>query len=140
MTDILFSDTDEKPSGRKARIVSDALWAVLADSAKRGVAKYAEADEQVISDLLKDLGSAAVRKRYTLTTATKALDTGGVRLTFSAVEKPAETPETPELGSGQDQAPGSAETPEPASVQETDAVSAYPPELGSAERKHGRRQ
>jgi hypothetical protein len=87
---IVFSDTDAKPTGRKARTVSADLWQVLADSAKRGVAKVAEADEQVISELLKDLGSAAVRKKFTLTTATKALDTGGIRLTFHAVEKPPE--------------------------------------------------
>jgi hypothetical protein len=100
MTDILFSDTEEKPTGRKARTVPKSLWEALEDSAKRGVAKVAESDKEVIGDLLKDLGSAAVRKRYTLTTATKATDTGGVRLTFHAVAK------TPE--------PASAERPEAA--------------------------
>lgn len=87
---IVFQDTDAKPTGRKARNVSDDLWGVLADSAARGVAKVAEADEQVISELLRDLGSAAVRKRYTLTTATKAVKGGGIRLTFHAVAKPPE--------------------------------------------------
>lgn len=100
MTDILFSDTNEKPTGRKARTVPKSLWEALADSAKRGVAKVAEADKEVIGDLLKDLGSAAVRKKYTLTTATKATDTGGVRLTFHAVAKAPE--------------PASAERPEAA--------------------------
>lgn len=87
---IVFSDTEAKPVGRKARTVSADVWEVLADSAKRGVAKVAEANSEVISELLKDLGSAAVRKKYTLTVATKALESGGTRLTFHAVAKPSE--------------------------------------------------
>lgn len=90
MTDLLFTDTDDKPTGRKARVVSDALWAALADSAKRDVAKVVEAAELVIDEVVKDLASAAVRSKYTVTTATKALDTGGIRLTFHAVAKPVE--------------------------------------------------
>lgn len=87
---LVFSDTEAKPTGRKARTVPSELWPVLADSAKRDVAKVVEADETVITELLKDLGSAAVRKKYTLTTATKALETGGMRLTFHAAAKPQE--------------------------------------------------
>lgn len=88
---IVFQDTDAKPTGRKARNVSDDLLGVLADSAARGVAKVAEADKEVISELLKDLGSAAVRKRYTLTVATTKGDKpGDIRLTFHAVAKPPE--------------------------------------------------
>lgn len=110
---IVFSDTDAKPTGRKARTVSDDLWQVLADSAKRGVAKVAEADKPVIDELLRDLGSAAVRKRYTLTTATKALENGEVRLTFHAVEKPAEAEAAPQDRVPQHERPVAAAAPDP---------------------------
>jgi hypothetical protein len=107
---IVFNDTDAKPVGRKARTVSADLWEVLADSAKRGVAKVAEADKEIISELLKDLGSAAVRKKYTLTTATKAVKNGEIRLTFHAVAKQPEpaSAEPPESQVPQHAAPHQA--------------------------------
>lgn len=90
MTDVtepVFEDSAEMPSGRKARVVSKALWAALEDSAKRSIAKGITGAADVVDELKKDLGSAAVRAKYDVTTGSAAVDGGKVRLTFSAVKK-----------------------------------------------------
>lgn len=88
MTDqIEFEDTEEFPSGRKARVITPALWAALESSAKESVAKRATRAADVIEELKKDLASASVRGRYDVTTSTAALENGMVRLTFLAVAK-----------------------------------------------------
>lgn len=89
-SEIVFEDSDVKPSGRKARVVSDALWAALADSAKRDVGKVITGTENSIGELIKDLGSAAVKRRYEVTTDTANLEGGKRKLLFSAIAKPSE--------------------------------------------------
>jgi hypothetical protein len=87
-TSLVFEDSDDKPTGRKARIVPDVVWNALADSAKRDVAKVVNASEDAIAALRRDLASAVVRARYDVTIATASLDGGKMRLRFSAVAKP----------------------------------------------------
>lgn len=90
---LVFDDTDDKPTGRKARVVSDVVWAALADSAKRDVAKSVTADPDTIESLRKDLASATVRAKYDVTTATADMEGGKIRLRFIAVAKHADKPE-----------------------------------------------
>lgn len=91
-----FTETDEVPTGRSARKVSDELWKLLAGSAERGTAWTKTAPAAEIDDLKKDLGTAAVRAKYKVTINTEKGDNGTVKLKFSAVDKPAEPPaETP---------------------------------------------
>jgi hypothetical protein len=93
MTDtpeLMFEDSEVKPSGRKARVVSDALWQALADSAKRDVAKMVTGSKGAVDGLIKDLGSAAVKRLYDMTIETAMLEGDKRKLTFSAVAKPAD--------------------------------------------------
>lgn len=83
-----FTDSPDLPSGRRARTVSEGLWSALADAAKRGVAKVKEAAPDVIDDLRKDLGAAAVRAKYEITQETVKVNETLHRLRFSAVAKP----------------------------------------------------
>lgn len=83
-----FEDTEVLPSGRKAREVSEALWAALADSAKRGVGKAKSAAPGIIDDLRKDLGAAAVRAKYDITQGTEKVNDTLHKLSFSATRKP----------------------------------------------------
>ncbi len=91
-----FTETKEVPTGRSARKVSDDLWELLAASAKRSTAWVKTAPAAEIDELKKDLGTAAVRAKYKVTINTEKGDNGAVKLKFSAVAKPADTPaETP---------------------------------------------
>lgn len=90
---LVFDDTDDKPSGRKARVVGDQVLAALADSAKRDVAKSVTASPDVIESLRKDLASAVVRAKYEVTTATADMEDGTIRLRFIAVAKQTAKPE-----------------------------------------------
>jgi hypothetical protein len=90
---LVFEDTEDKPSGRKARVVDNQVWAALEDSAKRGITKSITADTGVIEGLRKDLGSASVRAKYDVTTATALMESGLTRLRFAATAKPEANPE-----------------------------------------------
>jgi len=83
-----FTDSDELPTGRKAREVSEHLMAALADSARRSVAKVREAEPAVIDELRRDLGSAKVRAKYIVTQETEKLKDDLHKLKFSARVKP----------------------------------------------------
>jgi hypothetical protein len=118
MSDAMFEETDEIPAGRKARSISPELWDALAKSAANGKAYSRTASETAIDELRKDLGSAAVRAKYDVTTRTQTLENGMHKLTFTARSKtpaPAPAPAAAE----------SSETPEetPAPAAETPAKS-----------------
>lgn len=85
--EVVFEDSEEIPSGRKARVIKSGLWHALADSAKRQVAKVAVLSPDAIEELRKDLSSAAVRAKYHVVTSTAALPDGRAKLTFSATSK-----------------------------------------------------
>lgn len=86
-----FEETTEVPAGRKARTLSESLAAKLDEAAKRGVAFSRTGSPDVIDELRKDLGSAAVKAKYVVTTATAQLENGMHKLTFSAKHKAAKT-------------------------------------------------
>lgn len=86
-----FVETTEIPRGRKARSVPEHVWRKLEESAKRGVGFAKTAAPNVIDDLRRDLGSAAVRAKFDVTTGTEKLSDKEHKLTFSAKRKvPAE--------------------------------------------------
>ena len=90
-----FTETVEIPRGRKARQVPQDLWNVLEDSAKRNVGFAKTAAPNVIDDLRRDLGSAAVRAKYEVTTSTEKINDKQHKLTFSArAKETADTAET----------------------------------------------
>lgn len=86
-TDHIFEETSDIPAGRKAREVSKVVWNALAESAKRNIAFKRTAEADVITELRKDLTSAAVRAKYDVTTGTTQLEDGKHRLTFAAKVK-----------------------------------------------------
>jgi hypothetical protein len=96
-----FEESDDIPTGRKARVPSDSLTAKLAEAAKHGKAFSRTAPAHVIDELRKDLGSAAVRAEYDVTTATAHLDNGHHKLTFTAKRK-ATTPLAAPAPAGKD--------------------------------------
>ena len=85
--EVIFEDSEDIPSGRKARVIKSGLWNALADSAKRHVAKVAVLAPDAIEELRKDLSSAAVRAKYNVVTSTAALPDGRAKLTFHATAK-----------------------------------------------------
>lgn len=85
-----FEETSEIPTGRKARMVSQVLWDKLADSAKRDVGFARQGSAKEIAELRKDLTSAAVKAKYDVTTGTREVEKGVIRLTFKATLKVAE--------------------------------------------------
>lgn len=88
-----FEETQDVPTGRKAREVSDELWTLLAGSAERGTAWVKTAPNDVIDALKKDLGTAKVRAKYKVTIESEKVDDDTSKLKFSAsVKPPAETP------------------------------------------------
>lgn len=93
-----FTETNVLPRGRKSRQIPDSLWDVLADSAARLVGFSKTAAPDVIDQLRRDLGSAAVRAKYTVTVSTDKSDENKHTLTFSArtkdVEPAADSPDT----------------------------------------------
>jgi hypothetical protein len=94
-TDTGYEETTQMPRGRKARKVPQELWIKLADSAKRGVAFARTAAPDVIDELRRDLGSAAVRAKYIVTVDTDKASETAHKLTFAAVHKHAAKSETP---------------------------------------------
>lgn len=108
MADSPFEETEDIPAGRKARVISADLWTALAKSAANGKAFARTASETAIDELRKDLGSAAVRARYEVTTGTAALENGLHKLTFAARAK---TPAAPVAGTPDGAAPA-ADAPE----------------------------
>jgi len=82
-----FTETAELPRGRKARQVPQDVLNVLEDSAKRGVGFAKTAAPNVIDELRRDLGSAAVRAKYEVTVSTEKLSDKSHKLTFSARAK-----------------------------------------------------
>lgn len=82
-----FEETTTMPRGRKARQIPKEVWEHLEASATRGVGFAKTAHPQVIDELRRDLGSAAVRAKYDVTTGTEKLDDAKHRLTFSARHK-----------------------------------------------------
>lgn len=85
--EVIFEDTDDIPTGRKARVIKSGVWNALADSAKRHVAKVAILAPDAIDELRKDLASAGVRAKYNVVTSTAALPDGRSKLTFHATAK-----------------------------------------------------
>ena len=97
MSDPIFEETEDVPSGRKARVISQDLWDALAKSAANGKAFARTAGEAAIEELRKDLSAASVRAKYEVTTGTAALENGLRKLTFRATAKtPAPAPDVPE--------------------------------------------
>jgi hypothetical protein len=94
----VFEDTDDLPTGRKARKPAPHVLAALEDSAKRKVGKVHTASEDAINALRKDLTSAEVRKKYEITTETERLANGMHKLKFAAKHKP--KPAKPESATG----------------------------------------
>jgi hypothetical protein len=109
MSESPFEETDDIPSGRKARTISQDLWTALGKSAANGKAFARTAAESVIDDLRKDLASAAVRAKYEVTTGTTALENGLHKLTFTARSKTTATAAAPPDAAAA--APDSPETP-----------------------------
>lgn len=95
-TDNGFTETAELPRGRKARQVPDDLWNVLEDSAKRSVGFSKTAAPEVIDQLRRDLGSAAVRAKYAVTVSTNKENDKKHVLTFSARLKDQPSDPSPE--------------------------------------------
>jgi hypothetical protein len=89
MTDEVFEESAEIPTGRKARTISETLRHTLKDAAKRGVAFSRVGSEDEIDELRKDLNSAAVRAEFEVTIGTAHLEDGSHKLTFGAKRKPA---------------------------------------------------
>lgn len=83
-----FEETTVLPRGRKARSVESEVLEKLAESARRGVGFARTAAPNVIDDLRRDLGSAAVRAKYEVTTHTEKISATHHRLTFAAKHKP----------------------------------------------------
>lgn len=113
-----FTETKDVPRGRKSRSVPDVVWSKLEDSAARGVAFSKTAKPDVIDELRKDLGTAAVRAKYDVTMNTEKLNERSHKLTFAAkakAEPPAPEPE-PEA------TPEAEPEPEPEPAQEPVSV------------------
>ena len=91
-----FTETKELPRGRRARNVPADLWNVLEDSAKRSVGFSKTAAPDVIDQLRRDLGSAAVRAKYAVTVSTDKSDDKKHVLTFSARLKDEPSEPTPQ--------------------------------------------
>lgn len=88
-----FKESKEIPRGRKSRQVPDIIWAKLADSAARNVAFSKTGKPDVIDELRKDLGTAAVRAKYEVTVNTNKVNDHSHELTFAARLKAVTEPE-----------------------------------------------
>jgi ribosomal protein S26 len=101
-----FSETDEVPRGRKARQVPEIVLDRLEHSAKHGKAITRTAAPDVIDELRRDLGSAAVRARYEITMGTEKLSDVAHKITFAAKHR----------ANGQAPAPEAQPQPQPATA------------------------
>jgi CMP-2-keto-3-deoxyoctulosonic acid synthetase len=79
-----FEETPNVPRGRKARQVPAIVLDTLERSAKHGKAFAKTAAPDLIDELRRDLGSAAVRTRYEITMGTERISDEKHKLTFAA--------------------------------------------------------
>jgi hypothetical protein len=73
--------------------VPDIIWDKLAESATRNVAFTKQGKPDVIDELRKDLGTAAVRAKYEVTVNTEKVNDNTHKLTFAARLKAVTEPE-----------------------------------------------
>ena len=104
-----FTETKEMPRGRKARAIPEIVWTKLEESATRKVAFTKSGSPDVIDQLRRDLGAAAVRAKYDVTVGTDKSNAKAHTLTFAAQHRAQDN------GSAPDAAEATAE-PEPATA------------------------
>lgn len=86
--ELVLEDSEDIPSGRKARKAPEWLLKALHDSATRGKAKLTqELSPSAVAEFRKVLGAAEVKAKYIVTTETRTLENGMQRLKFAATRK-----------------------------------------------------
>jgi len=83
----MWEESADIPPGRRSRQVPAELWEKLDESAKRQVAFARTGTEAVIEQVRRDLGSAAVRAKYEVTTQRTKVEGGKHRISFAAQYK-----------------------------------------------------